>query len=57
MSEDVWELPATCGCWHCKGGKNKHAWSFYYFLKRAGDRPRVSVANGIIRIVRGALSR
>ena len=35
---DVWELPARCPCWYCKGGRNKHTWAFYYFCKKCGDR-------------------
>ena len=48
----TWELPAKCDCSWCKprGGKNNHAWSFYYFLKKVGDNPKVKVRNGTIYI-------
>lgn len=41
----VWRLDKFCDCDWCRprGGKNNHAWSFFYFLKRAGDRPKVKV--------------
>ena len=32
-----WNLPSHCDCDHCKGGKNKHAWAFYYYMLRLGD--------------------
>ena len=42
-----WDLPRYCDCDWCQAREwrlarravNKHSWSFYYFLKRAGDRP------------------
>ena len=39
----TWELDKFCNCGHCRGGKNKHTWSFFYYLKRMGDEPLVHV--------------
>ena len=49
---DVWRLPEYCDCWHCKGGKNKHAWAFFYFMKRRGENVRASTGLGKIVIER-----
>lgn len=50
---DTWESDRYCSCDHCKGGKNKHAWSFYYFCKRQGDKVTVKTTKDkiIMRIL------
>lgn len=45
----IWDLDRFCDCDHCRG-KNKHAWSFYYYLKRLGDKPRLKVTKDQIWI-------
>lgn len=49
---NIWELNRFCDCDWCepRGGKNNHAWSFYYFLKRCGDNPRLKVTDDQIKI-------
>ena len=42
--KDIWEFDRYCSCTWCKGGKNKHAWSFYYFCKRKGDNVEANVS-------------
>lgn len=38
-----WEIErGPCDCPYCRGRADKHAWAFYYFLKRRGDQPRVT---------------
>ena len=52
MIDRVWYEPRYCDCDWCRprGGKNNHAWAFYYFLKRLGDRPAVRVTKDRIII-------
>lgn len=38
LGAEEWRAPRNCECDYCGGGSNKHAWSFFYFMKRAGDR-------------------
>ena len=39
----LWKLDRWCDCSHCQGGKNKHAWVFFYYLRKMGDDPLVHV--------------
>lgn len=34
----VWSFDRLCPCDRCKGMRNNHAWAFYYFCKRKGDK-------------------
>ena len=49
---DIWNLPEYCDCSHCKGGKNKHAWAFFYFMRRQGYKVHASTGLGRIVIER-----
>ena len=39
----TWKDNPYCSCSWClpRGGRNRHVWAFFYFLRRCGDRPRV----------------
>lgn len=49
----VWQFEPVCDCEYCRlrGHRgNAHAWAFFYFLRRAGDKPRITVSDDGVTI-------